>query len=392
MTDAPIDPAPASADGNFINSIDAAFSAFNNELNSDSGYESQAEPEVDHSDAPEPVPASEEPVTENGQAPEPDSTEPEPDALDVLNELNELDSPTKDWTPEAARRFKELKSELKTTKQLLQEREQALVERENRLKELDAVANNPEYDQLRTKVDEYERKLLVADLESSPAYQELVQQPLAELVDETYLLADKYDIDGDALIDSIALDDEAAQESALDDLLVGVTDRDKFRVYKIIDEIKPILHRRQVLRENAQEAIREAAELQQVRDQQHRAERALRRAETADKVAERLRSKVTFIEGLEGVDLKAVVKKAAEFDPSVADDVTSAYQVMTSELFPKLARQYVMLQREIDSLTDKLAEYDKAKPKAGGGSNTPNTGAPTNASFLDSVAAAFGDR
>lgn len=389
MTDAPIESAP-SADGSFINSIDAAFSAFNNELNTVAdGYESQAEPEPVQ-DTPEPV-APDEPSTEQ---PAEEATEDAPQAEDdALSELNELDSPTKDWTPEAARRFKELKSELKTTKQLLQEREQALIERENRLKELDAIANNPEYEQLRSKIEEYEHKLLVSDLESSPAYQDLVQKPLAELVDETYLLADKYSIDGDALIDSIALDDEAAQESALDDLLIGVTDRDKFRVYKIIDEIKPILHRRQVLRENAQEAIREAQELQNLREQQYLAERAQKRAETASQVAERLRSKLTFLEGVEGVDLRSLTKEAAEFDPLVADDVTSSYQVMTSKLFPKLAKQYLMLQREVDSLTDKLAEYDNAKPKVGSGSPIA-AGAvmPDGASFLDSVSRAFGDR
>jgi hypothetical protein len=57
-----------------------------------------------------------------------------------------------------------------------------------------------------------------------------------------------------------------------------------------------------------------------------------------------------------------------------------------------MAAQYMSLQKEIDALTDRLAEYDRAAPKAGGGS-LATAGAPVTAdgkSFLDAVTAAFG--
>lgn len=364
-------------DSEFINSIDAAFEAFNEGLTgSDPEPETrQAEPEVQQ-DEPEVLQ---------------DETEPEPsDPNDPLNELDDVNT-NRDWTPEAARRFKELKSELKTTKQLLQEREQVLLERENRLQELDAVANNPALEEMQTKLQDYEKRLLVSDLESSPIYQEIVHQPLSELVGEAFSIADKYGMDGDSLVDVLALTDEAAQEEALSDLLEGASDRDKFRVYKIIDDMRPILHRREVLRQNAQEALQELGELNRTQDTQMRAERAQQRAVTANEVASRLRSKLTFLESIEGVDLAALTREAAATDPAVMDDVTSSYQVLTSKIFPKLAREYVMLQREIEALTNRLAEYDNAKPRAGSGSTVSQSSSPTgNKSFLDAVSEAFG--
>ena len=122
-----------------------------------------------------------------------------------------------------------------------------------------------------------------------------------------------------------------------------------------------------------------------------RAERAQQRAVTANEVASRLRSKLTFLESIEGVDLAALTREAAATDPAVMDDVTSSYQVLTSKIFPKLAREYVMLQREIGALTDRLAEYDNAKPRAGSGSTVSQSSSPTgNKSFLDAISEAFG--
>jgi hypothetical protein len=106
-----------------------------------------------------------------------------------------------------------------------------------------------------------------------------------------------------------------------------------------------------------------------------------------------MRSKLTFIDSLTGVDLKAMAAEAAQTDPAAMDDVTATYQAIASKVFPKLARDYVALRAEVDSLTEKLAEYDKATPKAGGGSTRPAgaMSAPTDGkTFLDAVSAAFG--
>lgn len=355
---------PEAADsGGFVESLDSIFSAMDN------------------------PPAAADPV-----APvEPDAVEPDASGSDPLSDLDFDDAP-KDWTPQAARRFKELKAELKTYKTRAEELEQDTAQKASRLQELEAIADNPEYQNLQERVAQYEQQMIVSKLEQSQAYQSLVEQPLLTLVSEADAIAEKYQVDSNGLLDIIALDDEAAQEEQLAELLSAASDRDKFRIYKIIEEVKPILEQRRVLQENAREALQEAEALDQERSKADLVQRVQQRQEAASAVADKLRSKVAFLSGVEGVDLDTIAKEAAQIDPATLDHVNSTYQAIAAKLLPKMVGQYMSLQKEIDTLTSRLAEYDRAAPKAGGGSL--NTGpAPTaldGKSFVDAVAAAFG--
>ena len=243
-------------DGGFIDSLDAYF-------NNPSGPD--LAPAADPVADPKPV------------APEP---EPKVASTEPADDLDSIGEP-KDWTPQAARRFKELKAELKTYRTTAEELESTVTQREARLKELEAVADNPEFKTLQDRVAEYEQQMLVTKLEQSQAYRSLVDEPLGVLVGEADALATKYNIESGSLLDAIAESDEATQEEALSELLASATDRDKFRVYKIIEEIKPILEQRRVLQENAQEALLEAEDLDRTRNQQQLAERATQRLQAA---------------------------------------------------------------------------------------------------------------
>ena len=367
-------PTPDNNEGGFIDSLDAYF---NTPDGPDPTPVADPNPEPDSPTAPE---TATKPKTKTTVAP----TEP-------ADDLDSIEEP-KDWTPQAARRFKELKAELKTYRTKAEELESTVTQRDARLQELEAVADNPEFKTLQDRVAEYEQQMLVTKLEQSQAYRSLVDEPLGVLVGEADSLATKYNIESGSLLDAIAESDEATQEEALSELLASATDRDKFRVYKIIEEIKPILEQRRVLQENAQEALLEAEELDRARNQQQLADRATQRLQAATSVADKLQSKLTFLSSMDGVDLKAMAKDAAASDPASLDAITGTYQAMAAKLLPKMANEYLSLQREIESLTERLAEYDKATPRAGGG--TGNYGAQSaadgNKSFLDAVSAAFG--
>lgn len=367
-------PAPESG-GGFIDSIDSFFSG----LDGNTPAASQ-----------EPAPA----VADTAAGDEPTAaldaaTEPSDDGID-LPELDEVES-VKDWTPQAAKRFKELKSELKTIKTRAEELEALAAQKDSRLQELEALANNPEYQQLQDRIQQYEQQMMLTQLESTTAYKVQIEEPLAELVTAADSIAEKYQIDSNSLLDAIAQDDEAAQEELLTELLANASDRDKFKVYNIIEAIKPILEQREVLRQNAEAALLEAQELETERNQYLARERAQSRQQAATAVADKLKSKLTFLSGMEGVDLSALAKEAAEVDPTVLDPVNATYQVMSAKLLPKMAAQYVALQREVEALTERLAEYDRATPRAGGGASSgyaPQTA--DGRSFLDAVTAAFG--
>ena len=353
----------------------------------DSYFKEMDNPTIEQ--APEPV--AEKKASSKAEPKAEAETTPEPAESSPLSDLDDLEEP-KDWTPQAARRFKELKAELKTYRTRTEELEQVAAQKESRLQELQALADNPEYQQLQSRVDEYEKQMLVSKLEQSHSYKALVEKPLAALVREADAIADKYSVNPASLLEAIANTDEATQEEQLSELLASASDRDKFRIYKIIEETKPILEQRRTLHENAKAAVNEVEALDAERQKQTLIERVQQRQEAATAVADKLKSKLVFLSGMEGVDLTVLAKEAAEADPSTLDHVTGTYQVIAAKLLPKMASQYMSLQKEIDSLTERLAEYDRAKPKAGGGSlasgGSPTT--PDGKSFLDAVTAAFG--
>ena len=125
---------------------------------------------------------------------------------DPIAEIETVDD-FKGWTPEAARRFKELKTELKTYKTKTSEIEAALRQRETRVAELEAIANDPEYSAMRSKIEEYENGTLLNRLEQSSAYRTLVTEPIAELVSNADEIASRHGIEPDTLLEAIAIPD-----------------------------------------------------------------------------------------------------------------------------------------------------------------------------------------
>lgn len=364
--------------GGFIDSIDSFFDT----------QATAVEPTAPTEPATPTKPAEPATPTEPTATAEPDASK----STDALSDLDSLDSDPKDWTPQAARRFKELKAELKTYRTRAEELEQQVSTKDSRLQELEALANNPEYQALQERIAEYEQRMMVTQLEESYAYKTLVDEPLQTIVGEMDALATKYSIDTKALLDAVAESEESVQEERLSELLTEMSDRDKFRIYSAIDQINPLLQQRQVLQQHASEALLEAQQLEQQMREQSLREAAQQRQDAALSVADKLKSKLTFLTGMEGVDLNGLATEAAALDPASLDPVTGTYQAMAAKLLPKVAAQYVQLQRELETLTERLAEYDKATPKAGGGSLAA-AGTPTTAdgkSFLDAVTAAFG--
>jgi hypothetical protein len=64
---------------------------------------------------------------------------------------------------------------------------------------------------------------------------------------------------------------------------------------------------------------------------------------------------------------------------------------MAGQLLPKLANQYLALQRELAAVVDKLAEYDRTGAPLGSGHSpgTPGRSVGEGKSFVDAVEAAF---
>ena len=328
-----------------------------------------------------------EPLAPESQKEEPVNTNQDSVEEDPLEQLTE----DVDWTPKAANRFKQLKDELKGSRSELDQLRQLSKEQESKLQELSAIAENKDIEQLQSRIAEYEQERMFTNLEQTSAYQETITKPLSHLLDAADQIASKYDIDTDALIDVLALDNPEAQDERLSELLPNASDRDKARIYRIAEEIDPILERRKLLYDHVEEAAKEASLLQETRQKQDLAERARLRDNVTRNVMERITEKLPFVKTLDGIDINAIQSKASSVDPTVIHPVDFAYNAVSAQLLPTIVREYVGLRKEIESLTDKLAEYENAEPTMSGSSGSgkrPSGG--TDGGFVDAINRAFG--
>jgi hypothetical protein len=337
---------------------------------------------------PEPVASKPELVAEESSASEPQQTEQASELMedDPLEQLSE----EVDWTPKAANRFKQLKEELKGSRSELEQLRQLSKEQDAKLQELSAIAENKDIEQLQSRLMEYEHERMFTNLEQTTAYQESVTRPLGELMGMADQIADKYDIDANALIDVLALGDADQQDERLSELLPHASERDKARIYRIIEEIDPILDRRKLLFDNVEEAAKEAALLEETKQKQELAERAQLRQNVTRNVVERITEKLPFVKTIDGIDINAIQSKAASVDPTVIHPVDFAYNAVSAQLLPTIVREYVGLRKEIESLTDKLAEYENAEPKMSGASGGGPKRSGGEGNFIDAINRAFG--
>ena len=296
-----------------------------------------------------------------------------------------------DWTPKAASRFKQLKDELKDNRSEVDTLRQTVREQESKMEELSAIAANRDVDALREQLTEYEVQKSFSDLENTAQYKDVVTEPLSRLMDKASVIAEKYDINYDSLVDAIASDDSEAQDSKLAELLPEASDRDKSSIYRIIEDINPIMERRNILYENADAALQEAQYIDEQRQQVELAERAELRQSITRNVVQRVGEKLPFLAGVEGLDMSSIQEKAADLDPSVVHPVDFAYNSVAAQLLPTIVREYLSSRAEADVLMSKLSEYEGAEPTVAGAPTSDSaSGSPSDLSFAEAINAALG--
>ena len=371
-----------SFESSFESSLEAALANLDAAPNEEAAPEETPEipQEVAEDPAAEPEPVAEEPA-ETAESDEP--AEP----IEALSE-----DIGDDWTPKAASRFKQLKTELKSSKSELDMLRQQQQEYESKIKELTGLTENRDIDALQEKLTEYENQRMLDSLETTDAYRQAITEPLAALMEQADQIADKYEIDPDTLVDVMALDDKDQQDEQLAELLPNASDRDKARLYRIMEDIDPIVDRRQAMFENADQALAEAKLLSEQKEAQAAAERAQLRANVTRNVVERVQQKLPFLSGIEGLDMAAVQQQAADADPSVIHPVDHAYNAVSAQLLPNIVKEYVAMRKENEALMDRLADYEGAEPTVSGAAvpQAAGSGATPDMSFEESIAAALG--
>jgi len=376
-------PEAATADiagGDFFSSIEAAFNAVENPVQAEAAPEAEPAPDssTGESSTVEDVPAVEEGT-------EAESTLPiDEEAPESTNEEQEDGLGGK-----AGRRFKQIKNELKQANTELSQVRQQLEERERLVQELQS--RTKETEEVEQTIAQYEQALAITKLEATRAYQNEVQTPMVRIVETADEIAAKYDIDSDELIEVLSYSDRDKQDDALDNLLQGVKERDKLAIYALAEQVPLIVARKQLLADNAAEAL---AELEQIDSENSKLELAKaheRRHQAAQQVHDKLISKVPFLKTIEDLDFTNVTKRAGDTDFDGLDLHNKVYSKIAGDMLPKIVREFASLRSELEEALDELESFKKSRPTAGSGSAS-STGQTTRASgsFVDAINAALG--
>ena len=366
----------------FLDALDAALTNMTESPLENVEVEETKEEEL----KPETEDTEEPPLADKEDSKEEDKEKPNTD--EPIEELSE--DLGDDWTPKAANRFKQLKDELKSNKSELDTLRQTVKEQASKMEELNAIAENKDVDSLKETLQQYELEKSFSDLENTTQYQEAVSEPLNRLMDKASVIAEKYEADYDALVDIIALDDPEEQDKKLADLLPDASDRDKSSIYRIIEDIDPIMDRRNQLYENADAALKEARYLDEQKQQAELAEKAEIRKSITRNVVKRVGEKLPFLSGVEGLDMSSIEAKASDLDPSVVHPVDFAYNSVAAQILPTIVREYLSSRAEADVLMSKLAEYEDAEPTVSGAPKSDSPSKTTSdMSFEEAISAAL---
>ena len=346
---------------------------------------------------PEAEPAASEPepvVTETTPEPEASTEEATAEPEASTEDADPLESLTEDvgdnWTPKAASRFKQLKSELKDNRSEVDKLRQTVKEQESKMQEMAGLVENRDIDELQTRVASYEEEKVFTNLEGTQAYMEAVTNPLSALMARADEISEHYEVDKDALIDVISMEDETQQDAGLTALLPEIHDRDKAKIYRIVEDLKPIMERREHLAVNAEAAYQEAQLLDEQRRNTEAAERAEVRTNVTRNVVNRINEKLPFLSGVENLDMGAIQTKASDLDPSVVHPVDFAYNAVAAQLLPTIVREYMASRKEAETLMGKLAEYEGAEPTMSGSPARDGVAPSADMSFTDAINAALG--
>jgi hypothetical protein len=335
---------------------------------------------------------------EEVKEPEKKEEEKTPETLDDLDdkEADDLKLPIDEDTPEkeeepdttgmskaAGERFKQLRVEQKELKKQLSTIEQEKTQLASRIKELEANTGTTE--EVQKKLSEYELQLSISKLEATDAYKTAVTKPLSDIAETATSIAERHELDVNKLLDAIALSDQKAQDTALEDMLVGINERDKLKIYALAEKLPAVMAERDRLYENRDAALKEIDARKSEEDQKTVAERAKERKVALDLVETRVTTKIPFLKDSDKFNITAAKEAIADVDFSALDTTTAAYNAFAGRLLPQFAKAQNDLMKEIETLSDELDKYRKTSPTAKGTKGAPAASDDDGATFAQRV-------
>jgi hypothetical protein len=277
-------------------------------------------------------------------------------------------------TPEAKAKWGELRKEHATYRTKAQELEAKVAEYEVKFAEASKMSVAPELEnKVKTyeqQIAEYEKELAVARVEATREYRELVTQPSTDILDAAASLASSYEIDEQRMADAILESDPKKQSAMLGELLDGMSERDRARVYRLADDMLYVISKDQELRNKASTAWEEVQAREKAAAETSARQRLLELKSATDDVFGLFEQKK--LNDL-GIDLATAKEAAYKSDLDNADARTKAWAVAAGNILPGTIKALAEKTQRVRELEATVARLTRATPGAAAGSAPDST-------------------
>jgi hypothetical protein len=302
---------------------------------------------------------------------------------EATEDAEEIPENIKD-NPKAVAKWGEIRAEKKALEKKLAQAEAQLAEK-SKLQDADPLRKEAE--EYKQKYEELEKEAATWRIEKTSAYRTEITEPLLQIEDEVTEIAKKHDIDADKLLAAFNESDPASREKMLEELTEFMSQSSRYETFALNKKCLSVFKRAGELQANAQAAMKEIMEREQVMSQQSKTEAKAQEMRAIEANLEKIKKVAADFVAKDQSPEKFIEELKNEASETSFDDLSpedKAFAVIASTSLPKVRKTIVALRKEIAKLRDEISGYGSAMPR----SSTGQTGfqkASGDASFLESV-------
>lgn len=318
---------------------------------------------------PEPIPESDPLVSKLFGEPEEPTPSPTPPPEADLG-----DKPPGDKnTPGAQKAWAELRQDRKWRKENEPEFEKLkakVAEFEKR-----PTGEDPQIAQLKTQAEQAMNLLRIRDVESTPEYAENITKPIQKMEEIAAGIAKKHELSVTKVLSALRETDSERQNELLADITEGLNDRDKSRIFSMTDQYGELVSKGKYLKDNAKVAL-EALMKDRTASQKKRMEDLTQaRSGAIEAVGVEFAKTLMLLQPIEGQEvwnqgITQINELAKKVQPEVMHPVARAKLIYQGLMLPRAMELLEKMSKDYKSTRLALNKYRKATP--GGGDPNPN--------------------
>lgn len=215
-------------------------------------------------------------------------------------------------------------------------------------------------------ISDYERELAISRIEATREYKALVEEPLTAIVNSAEKLAAAYNVNPADLVNALSEVDPKRQSQMLDEIVDGMSERDRARIYRMADDTASLYETDANIRARASEALSEVEAQQQAEVEYYQQQRAAEEFEAATRVWDMVTERLPDI----GVDYSALQNDVFASNFEEATPEARGYAASASVVLPHLVNAIAQKDARIQELERALGGLRKASPNSPAGNST----------------------